>query len=83
MIAELGHFALILALCVAVAQAILPLAGAARRDAGWMAAGNAAAIVQLVLIVTAFAALTHAFVTSDFSVELVADNSHSLKPMVC
>jgi cytochrome c-type biogenesis protein CcmF len=82
MIAEFGHFALILALCVAVAQAILPLAGAARRDAGWMAAGSAAAVVQLALIVAAFAALTHAFVISDFSVKLVADNSHSLKPMI-
>jgi len=82
MIAEFGHFALILALCVAVAQAILPLAGASRRDAGWMAAGNAAAVVQLALIVAAFAALTHAFVVSDFSVKLVADNSHSLKPMI-
>jgi cytochrome c-type biogenesis protein CcmF len=82
MIAEFGHFALILALCVAVAQAILPLAGASRHDADWMAAGSAAAVAQLALIVAAFAALTHAFVVSDFSVKLVADNSHSLKPMI-
>jgi cytochrome c-type biogenesis protein CcmF len=82
MIAEFGHFALILALCVAVAQAILPLAGASRHDADWMAAGSTAAVAQLALIVAAFAALTHAFVVSDFSVKLVADNSHSLKPMI-
>lgn len=82
MIAELGHFALILALCVAVAQAVLPLAGASRRNAGWMAAGSSAAVVQFVLIAAAFAALTHAFVTSDFSVKLVAENSHSLQPMI-
>jgi cytochrome c-type biogenesis protein CcmF len=82
MIAELGHFALILSLMVAVAQAILSLAGAARRDASWMAAGISSAIVQFLLIAGAFAALTHAFVTSDFSVRLVAENSHSLKPLI-
>ena len=74
MIAELGHFALILALCVAGAQAVVPLAGAARRDASWMAAGSVAAVVQLLLIAAAFAALMHAFVVSDFSVRLVAEN---------
>ena len=82
MIAELGHFALILALCVAVAQAALALAGAARRNAGWMAAGSSAAVVQLALVAAAFAALTYAFVVSDFSVRLVAENSHSLKPLI-
>jgi len=82
MIAELGHLVLMLALCVAIAQVILPLAGAARRDAGWMAAGSAAAVLQFVLIAAAFAALTHAFVTSDFSLKVVASNSHSLKPMI-
>ncbi|MGH6618425.1 MAG: heme lyase CcmF/NrfE family subunit, partial [Alphaproteobacteria bacterium] len=59
-----------------------PLAGASRRNAGWMAAGSSAAVVQLLLIAAAFAALTHAFVTSDFSVKLAADNSHSLKPLI-
>lgn len=82
MIAELGHFALILSLCVAVAQSTLPLAGAARNHAGWMTLGSAAAIVQFFLVAVAFAALTHAFVISDFSVKVVASNSHSLKPML-
>ncbi len=82
MIAEIGHLALILALCVAVAQALLPLIGAARRDAAWMAAGSAAAMLQFLLIATAFAALTHAFVTSDFSLQVVATNANSLQPML-
>ncbi len=82
MISELGHFALILALCVAVAQAIVPMVGAARRDANLMAVGSSASVVQFLLIASAFAALMHAFVTSDFSVKLVAENSHTLKPMI-
>jgi len=82
MISEIGHLSLILALCVAVAQAVLPLAGAARRDAAWMAAGSTAALLQFVLVATAFAALMHAFVTSDFSLRVVASNSNSLQPML-
>jgi cytochrome c-type biogenesis protein CcmF len=82
MIAELGHFALILSLCVAVAQSTLPLAGAARNHGGWMALGSAAAIVQFFLVAFAFTALMHAFIVSDFSVKVVASNSHSLKPML-
>ncbi len=82
MIAELGHFALILSLCVAVAQSTLPLVGAARNHGGWMALGNAAAILQFVLVAFAFTALMHAFIVSDFSLRVVASNSHSLKPML-
>jgi cytochrome c-type biogenesis protein CcmF len=82
MIAEIGHLTLILALCVAVTQALVPLVGAARRDAAWMAAGSAAAVLQFLLIAAAFAALTHAFVTSDFSLQLVATNANSLQPML-
>ncbi len=82
MIAELGHFALILSLCVAVAQSTLPLAGAARNHAGLMTLGSAAAIAQFFLVAISFAALTHAFVVSDFSLKVVASNSHSLKPMI-
>src|SRR3546814_15429749 len=77
MIVELGHFALILALAAALLQGSLPMIGAARGDAAWMAVARPAAFAQLVLIVIAFGALTHAYVTSDFSVFNVVQNSHS------
>ncbi|NQY60234.1 heme lyase CcmF/NrfE family subunit [Cognatishimia sp.] len=82
MIVELGHFALILAAVTAVVQSIVPLIGAHKRWSGWMAMGETAATVQFVLTAAAFAALTYAFVVSDFSVHLVYANSHTLKPMI-
>jgi cytochrome c-type biogenesis protein CcmF len=82
MIPELGHFALILALAVALVQGTLPLVGAARGDARLMALGSTAALTQALLVVVAFAALTQAYVTSDFSVANVVANSHSAKPLV-
>ena len=82
MIVEAGHFALVLALLVAGVQAVLPLAGAHRGNTAWMEVGRAAAVVQLVMVGLAFAALTHAYVTSDFSVANVFQNSHSDKPML-
>lgn len=82
MIVELGHFALILALVAALLQGSLPMIGAARGDAGWMALARPAAFAQLVLVVVAFGALTHAYVTSDFSVFNVVQNSHSAKPLL-
>src|SRR6186997_2121068 len=82
MIPELGHFALILALAVALVQGTLPLVGAARGDARLMALGSTAALTQALLVVVAFAALTQAYVTSDFSVANVVANSHSAKPLL-
>ena len=82
MIIELGHFALILALAVAVVQTVVPMVGAWRAWPSWMAIAEPAAITQLMLITFSFAALTYAFVTSDFSVSLVVANSHTLKPML-
>jgi len=82
MIIEIGHFALILALGVAVVQMIVPLVGAHKGWGSWMAVAAPAATLQFLLVATAFAALTYAFVTSDFSVRLVTLNSHSLKPML-
>ena len=82
MIVELGHFALILALAVALIQATVPLIGAERRNAAWMAVAGPAAVAQLALVAFAFAALTWAFVSSDFSLLLVVSNSHTLKPML-
>ena len=82
MIAELGHYALVLALFLALVQSMVPLFGAARRDAALMAVGRSAAVVQFVMIAIAFAALTYGHVTSDFSILNVVENSHSLKPML-
>jgi len=82
MIVELGHFALILALAVAVIQSIVPLVGAERRNAAWMAVADPAAVAQFLLVGFSFAALTYAFVTSDFSLSLVVSNSHTLKPLI-
>ena len=81
MIAELGHFALILALCMALVQTILPIAGAARGNAAWMAAARPAAWAQFLMVGTAFAALTYAFIVHDFSVAYVAHNSNLSLPL--
>ena len=81
MIVEIGHFALILALFVAVTQATVPMIGAYRDNRGWMAVAGPTASVQLVLLVISFFALMYAYVTSDFSVKNVAANSNSLKPV--
>ena len=82
MIPELGHFALILALAVALVQGTLPLVGASRGDLRLMALGRTAALTQAFLVLLAFGALTQAYVTSDFSVLNVVDNSHSAKPLL-
>ncbi len=82
MITELGHFALILAAFTALVQAVVPLIGAHKRWPGWMAVAEPAAGIQFLLTAFSFAALTYAFVVSDFSVKLVTLNSHTLKPML-
>ena len=82
MIPELGHFALALAFAIAVAQAALPLWGAQTRDARLMAAGPALAAGQFLAVLTAFFALMWSYAVSDFSVVNVAENSHSLKPLL-
>ncbi len=82
MIVEFGHFALVLALAVAVVQMVVPMWGAYRRNAALMAVAEPAAMIQFVLVAASFAALTYAFVTSDFSLVLVVQNSHTLKPML-
>ncbi len=82
MIAELGHFALILAFIVALMQMVIPLIGAHKRWPGWMAFAEPAANAQFFLTAIAFGALMYAFVTSDFSLSLVVANSHSAKPML-
>jgi len=82
MITELGHFALILALAVALVQAALPAWGARVGDARLMAVAEPAALAQLGLVALAFLALTRAYLVSDFSVESVWANSHSAKPLL-
>lgn len=82
MITELGYFALILAFMVALFQCITPLVGAHKGWVVWMEAARSAALVQFGLVTISFAALTVAFVTSDFSVALVYENSHSAKPLL-
>ncbi len=82
MIAEIGQFALALALVVAVVQSVIPLIGAQRGNATLMMIARPAAQSLVLLVAVAYAALTYAFVVSDFSVTTVAGNSHSLKPML-
>jgi cytochrome c-type biogenesis protein CcmF len=80
--AELGQFALALALCLSAAQAAFSFAGAARRDAALAGAGEGAALGAFAAAALAFGALIFAFVTSDFSVINVAANSHTEKPLL-
>ncbi|MGA8398313.1 MAG: heme lyase CcmF/NrfE family subunit [Stellaceae bacterium] len=82
MIDEIGHFALVLALCVAVIQASVPLYGAAKGDGALIALARPAALAQFVFIATAFLALMHAYATSDFSMLNVAANSSAEKPLL-
>jgi cytochrome c-type biogenesis protein CcmF len=82
MIPEIGHFALILALVVALVQGSVPIIGAARGNAQWMAVARPAALLQLALIAIAFLALMWAYVVSDFTVLNVVQNSHTDKPLL-
>jgi cytochrome c-type biogenesis protein CcmF len=80
-IPELGHFALVVALALALAQAILALAGAATNRAALMATARPIATGQFVFVLGAFAALAYSFVNNDFSVLNVATNSNSRLPV--
>jgi cytochrome c-type biogenesis protein CcmF len=77
---ELGQLALILALLLALAQGLLPLAGAWRGNAALMAVARPAAAGQAVFVAMAFAVLSWAFLHFDFSVRYVADNSNLALP---
>jgi cytochrome c-type biogenesis protein CcmF len=82
MLNELAHFALILAFGVAIVQMIVPLIGAHRGNVAWMSVAEPAATIQFLLVGFSFAALTWAFVVSDFSLQLVYLNSHTDKPLI-
>jgi cytochrome c-type biogenesis protein CcmF len=81
MIPEIGHFALIVALAVALTLSIVPMWGAARGDAAMMALARPAAVLMALLVAAAFGCLAYAFVTSDFSVRNVAEHSYSTLPI--
>ena len=80
MIPELGHFALILALLLALVQGVLPLIGAARNQTSFMSLARPAAQGQFVFVAFAFGCLAYSFLTNDFSVTNVATNSNSQLP---
>ncbi|MET0086981.1 MAG: heme lyase CcmF/NrfE family subunit [Sedimenticola sp.] len=80
MIPEIGHLALILALCMALIQGTLPLIGAHKGIASWVALAKPAARAQLLFILVAYGCLTYAFLVHDFSVAYVATNSNTKLP---
>ena len=80
MIPEIGNFAMILALSLAIVQAVLPLVGAHRGDEAMMGIGRTAATGQFFFVVVAFACLTWAFLSDDFSVLYVANHSQLSLP---
>ena len=82
MIPELGHFALILALCTAIILGVVPLIGSFTGHSGWMAMAKPAAGAHAFLISLSYACLTWAFVSNDFSVLYVANTSNSGLPLV-
>ena len=82
MITEIGHYALVLALALAIVQSTAPLWGVWRGDVALMATARPVAVAQFLLIAVSFAALTHAYLISDFSLLNVVENSHSAKPLI-
>jgi len=82
MIPELGHFALIIALAVAIVQSIVPLIGAAKNQAALISLARPAALTQLLFIGLAYAALTNAFIVHDFSVLYVSQHSNLVQPLM-
>jgi cytochrome c-type biogenesis protein CcmF len=82
MIAEIGHYALVLALAIALIQSVVPLIGARTRDSALMAVAEPAALAQFAFAALAFAMLVSCYVNSDFSVRNVFENSHTQMPLV-
>lgn len=82
MIAESGHYALVLALGLALIQSIVPLIGARLRDDALMSVARSTALAQLLFVGASFVALVMLHVNSDFSVANVYENSHSMKPLL-
>jgi cytochrome c-type biogenesis protein CcmF len=82
MIAEAGHYALVLALGLALIQSVVPIIGARLHDGALMNVARSTALAQLLFVAASFFALATLYVVSDFSVVNVFQNSHSLKPMI-
>ncbi len=82
MIPELGHFSLILALCMAVVLGTLPIIGAARTITGWIAVARPAAFGLFLFMAVSYGCLTYNFLTHDFSVAYVAQNSNTALPVL-
>ena len=82
MFAELGLLALIFAMLLAVLLGTVPLVGAQRSNASWMATARPLAYSQLIFIGIAYAILTHAFIVHDFSIAYVANNSNTVLPLM-
>src|SRR4029450_4697846 len=82
MIPELGHYALVLALALGLIQAGAPVVGARTNDSSLMQLAASTAIMQFVFVGLAFLALIACYVTSDFSVATVYENSHSMMPLI-
>ncbi len=80
MVPEIGHFALIIALCLAVVQTVLPIAGAGLGKASWMATARPVAQGQFVFVALSFACLTYAFLNNDYSVLYAVSHSNSQLP---
>jgi len=81
MLPEIGHFALIIALCLALVQGIFPLLGAARCHTPWIALARPAARGQSLFLLLAFTILVHTFISNDFSVAYVAQHSNTNLPL--
>jgi len=81
MLGELGNFCLVLALCVSMAQSVVPLAGTYRHRQSWMMFGRSAAYTQWLLVLASYCILTYAFYLNDFSIEYVARTSNLAQPL--
>jgi cytochrome c-type biogenesis protein CcmF len=82
MIPELGHFALILALCVSAVMGTLPLIGAQQKRQEWIALARPAAQALFFLVALSFASLAWSFLDNDFSVIYVAEHSNTMLPAI-
>src|SRR2546430_12161586 len=82
MIAELGHYALVLALALGIVQACVPIYGARRNDPVLMAVARPTAGAQVAFVALALPAPVGCYVRPDFSVVNVFENSHSPKPLI-
>jgi len=82
MIPEIGQFALILALCAALALSIMPMVGSFTHDTSWMAVARPAALLQLLFLLVSYAALTTSSVHGDFSVSYISQVSNRQLPLM-